>query len=162
MKKENKLSHTYEKGVHMVDVGNKDISQRIAKARCKIEIPIELDTILKNSDYTLKKGAVLTISQVAGIIGAKKTSELIPLCHPLPITKCTVELIHTKEGEMEVLSHVECTGKTGVEMEALTACSIAALTFYDMCKSVSHEIIIKDLRLMHKSGGKSDFTHHDH
>jgi molybdenum cofactor biosynthesis protein MoaC len=110
-------------------------------------------------DNKLKKGDVLTVAQVAGILGAKQTSNLIPLCHPLPLSKVDVTLhLDNKTESIRIETMAKTTGVTGVEMEALTAASVAALTIYEMCKAVDHSIIINNLRLIKKTGGKSDYT----
>ena len=152
-----KLSHLDDQGrARMVDVGAKADTERLAVAGCRILMqPQTLDLIQAG---TVKKGYVLTVAQVAGIQAAKRTHELIPMCHPLPLTHVAVEL---RPGEAEyqawvdVRATVRTTGKTGVEMEALTAASIAALTIYDMCKAVDHGMRITNVRLVHKSGGQS-------
>lgn len=141
----------------MVDISSKTASERIATAKCIVLLDKVIIDQIKNDEIQTKKGPVFQTAIIAGIMGAKKTSELIPLCHPLSISKCGVKI--SVEGDSEV--HIECTakieGKTGVEMEALTGASIAALTVYDMCKAFSHNIIIKETKLIKKSGGKRDF-----
>jgi cyclic pyranopterin phosphate synthase len=153
----NELTHLDGQGnVNMVDVSGKEITHRTAKAMCRVILPKNVMTKLEESQFQLKKGSVLQTAILAGIMGAKKTSDLIPLCHPLLLSKVEVKI----EREREVLviySEVKLDGKTGVEMEALTAVSIAALTIYDMCKALSHDIIISDIQLMEKTGGKNDF-----
>lgn len=141
----------------MVDVGEKKITKRIAKARSIIVVDDEILAQFEGKDIQTKKGPVFQTAIIAGVMGAKKTSDLIPLCHPLGLDNCQVE-IHINEAKEIV---VDCTaslsGKTGVEMEALTGATVAALTIYDMCKAFSHNIIIKETKLMEKRGGKSDF-----
>lgn len=141
----------------MVDVGEKKITKRIAKARSIIIVDDEILSQFEGQDIQTKKGPVFQTAIIAGVMGAKKTSELIPLCHPLGLDNCQIK-IHINEAK-EII--IDCTaslsGKTGVEMEALTGASVAALTIYDMCKAFSHNIIIKETKLMAKSGGKSDF-----
>lgn len=141
----------------MVDVGEKKITKRIAKARSIIIVDDEILAQFEGKDIQTKKGPVFQTAIIAGVMGAKKTSELIPLCHPLGLDNCQIK-IHINEAK-EII--IDCTaslsGKTGVEMEALTGASVAALTIYDMCKAFSHNIIIKETKLMAKSGGKSDF-----
>lgn len=140
----------------MVDVGEKIITRRTAKARSVVVLNDEIMQHLSGSDIQTKKGPVFQTAIIAGTMGAKRTSELIPLCHPLGLDSCkfNIQVI-----ENEVI--IECTcsleAKTGVEMEALTGASIAALTIYDMCKAFSHDIVIKETRLIQKIGGKSDF-----
>ncbi|MCB2196535.1 MAG: cyclic pyranopterin monophosphate synthase MoaC [Bacteroidetes bacterium] len=145
----NKLSHVDEKGkANMVDVGAKDDQKRIAKATGHITLKPE--TIQLIQENAMKKGDVLTISEVAGIQGGKKTSDLIPLCHPLQITKLDVKATIDKTG-VRVNSEARCVGKTGIEMEALTAVSVALLTVYDMCKAVDKEMNIDEVRLVEKT-----------
>lgn len=149
------LTHFDKAGqAHMVDVSDKPDTDRIAVASCIVRmLP---DTLHLIESGTARKGDVLGIARLAGIMGAKKTSDLIPLCHPLPITKVTVDLTPdaTLPG-VRIEATVKTTGKTGVEMEALTAASTAALTVYDMCKSVDRGMEISDLKVVLKDGGKS-------
>ena len=149
------LSHFDDNGnAHMVDISDKQNSFRTAKAACFIQMSLETLKII--SDGITKKGDVLNVARIAGIQGAKKTSELIPLCHPISLTKINLDLnLNDKIPGIEIISTVKTTGPTGVEMEALTAASISALTVYDMVKSLDKSIIIKDLRLIFKDGGKS-------
>lgn len=153
------LTHVDESGnAAMVNVNNKADTIRNAKAQGKILLGKKaFDLVQKNQ---MKKGDVLTVSQLAGIMGAKQTSNLIPLCHPLLLNKIDVNLTldHTP-GSYSILvnAEVECCGKTGVEMEALTAVSVALLTVYDMCKAVTKDMQIQDVRLVAKTGGKSDY-----
>ena len=151
------LSHLDEGGrARMVDVGAKPDSQRVAVARGRVSM--QLETLALVQAGTAKKGDVLTVAQVAGIQAAKRTHELIPMCHPLLLSHVAVALTPVQAGEqawIDIEATVRTTGKTGVEMEALTAASVAALTIYDMCKAVDRAMCITDLRLMHKSGGKS-------
>ena len=138
----------------MVDVTAKHETVRVAKAVCSVLM--SPDTVAAISDARIKKGDVLSIAQIAGIMGAKKTADLIPLCHPLPLTSSQVELaINAERNGIDIVSTCKITGRTGVEMEALTAVSVAALTVYDMCKAIDRAIRITDIRLIHKSGGKS-------
>ena len=142
--------------VAMVDVSQKEISLRKAVARSVVELPAEVADKLLNGDIVTKKGSVFQTAIIAGIMAAKKTGELIPLCHPLSLDNCKVEITVDKNHLV-----IDCTatikGRTGVEMEALTGASIAALTVYDMCKALSHDIIIRDIKLVEKTGGKNDF-----
>ena len=149
------LSHFDDNGnAHMVDISDKQNSFRTAKAACFIQMSLETLKII--SDGNTKKGDVLNVARIAGIQGAKKTSELIPLCHPIGLTKINLDLnLNDKIPGIEIISTVKTTGPTGVEMEALTAASISALTVYDMVKSLDKSIIVKDLRLIFKDGGKS-------
>lgn len=151
------LSHVDESGqARMVDVGAKDDTERVAIARARVCMrPATLALIRANA---AKKGDVLTVAQVAGIQAAKRTHELIPLCHPLLLTHISLELEPGELGDeawVDLTATVRTTGKTGVEMEALTAASIAALTVYDMCKAVDRGMTITGVRLAHKRGGKS-------
>jgi cyclic pyranopterin phosphate synthase len=137
----------------MVDVGGKPETARSATARARVVMaPATLRMILAG---TAKKGDVLGVARIAGIMGAKRTAELIPLCHPLPIDAVSVDLFPDGDDAVGVTATVKTTGRTGVEMEALTAASVAALTVYDMCKSVDRGMRIEALRVVEKSGGKS-------
>lgn len=148
-----KLSHIDKQGkANMVDVGHKGQQLRIAKARGFIKLNKETINLVKENK--VKKGDVLSIAEIAGIQGGKKTSELIPLCHPLQITKIDVST-DLKEDGVAVISEARCIGQTGVEMEALTAVNIALLTIYDMCKAVDKNMIISDIELVEKT--KSDY-----
>jgi len=140
----------------MVDVGEKAITQRIAIAQTIVKLPTEVIQHLNNNDIQTKKGAVFQTAILAGIMGAKKTSDLIPLCHPLPLTKVNIE-IKVQGSEVIIDCLAKTIGQTGVEMEALTGASVAALTIYDMCKGFSQDIIIMSTKLMKKEGGKTDF-----
>ena len=136
----------------MVDVAGKDVTSRTAVAKARVVMKAATLKLVKSA--TAKKGDVLATARIAGIQAAKKTSDLIPLCHPLAISKVTVDFkLGARHIDVEALVKVE--GKTGVEMEALTACSIACLTIYDMLKAVDRGIVISDLRLVEKTGGKS-------
>jgi len=151
------LSHVDESGrARMVDVGAKANTERVAIAQARVTLlPATLAFIRAN---TMAKGDVLAVAQIAGIQAAKRTHELIPLCHPLLLTHISVELAPGQSGDeawVDLKATVRTTGKTGVEMEALTAVSIAALTVYDMCKAVDRGMSITGVRLVHKSGGKS-------
>lgn len=153
------LTHLDAKGeAQMVDVGGKEPTRRRAVAEAFVLA--EPQTVAAITGGTLKKGDALAVARVAGIMAAKKTAELIPLCHPIPLTKVTVEIAPTPDGGgLHVLATAETTGQTGVEMEALTAASTAALTLYDMAKAIDRAMTITDLRLVEKSGGKSgDFV----
>ncbi len=154
----NKFSHLNAKGVPtMVDISNKTVTQRMAMAQSIVELPEEIIQQLENDDIKTKKGPVFQMAVLAGIIAIKKTSDLIPLCHPLPITKSNIEIKINDRKEVIITSEVKVTGKTGVEMEALTGASVAALTIYDMCKGFNQNIIIKETKLMKKFGGKTDY-----
>ncbi|MFC1564507.1 cyclic pyranopterin monophosphate synthase MoaC [candidate division KSB1 bacterium] len=150
-----KLTHLNEKGkAEMVDVGEKKSTRREASAQGTVKMrPETLRLITENS---IPKGDVFNTARIAGIQAAKKTSEFIPLCHPLPIEKVSVDFkIDEKNASVVITASAFCTGKTGVEMEALTAVSAAALTVYDMCKSADKDITIRDIMLISKKGGKS-------
>jgi cyclic pyranopterin phosphate synthase len=153
-----KFTHLDSKGnPAMVDVGHKAVTERTARARSTVALDDQIMDLLENEEIHTKKGPVFQTAILAGIMAAKRTSELIPLCHPLPLNKVGVD-IHVNENREVV---VECTarvsGKTGVEMEALTGAAVAALTIYDMCKAFSHNIVIRETRLVEKTGGKEDF-----
>jgi cyclic pyranopterin monophosphate synthase len=148
-----KLSHLDDQGqAHMVDVSGKDVTTRSATARARVTMFAETVALLR--DGLALKGDVLATARIAGIMAAKKTSDLIPLCHPLMISKVIVDF-QIGDNVVEVETPVKVEGKTGVEMEALTACSVACLTIYDMLKAVDRGMQIKDLRVVEKSGGKS-------
>jgi len=150
-----KLTHFDDSGqATMVDVSGKDVTDRIAVARGTVFMAAEtLATIVAG---TAKKGDVLGVARLAGIMGAKRTADLVPLCHPLPIASVAVALEPDADrNAIEIEATVRTTGRTGVEMEALTAVSVAALTIYDMCKAVDRSMRLSDIRLVHKSGGKS-------
>ncbi|HYF70371.1 MAG TPA: cyclic pyranopterin monophosphate synthase MoaC [Ohtaekwangia sp.] len=140
----------------MVNVGNKKITLRTAKAGA-ILIPGEaIMSQITGNEIITKKGPVFHTAIIAGVMAAKKTSELIPFCHPLGLEDCQIR-IHTENNKIVIEAEVSVTAKTGVEMEALTAASVAALTIYDMCKALSHDIVIKEIKLLEKTGGKKDF-----
>ena len=139
----------------MVDVGGKAVTRRTAQAQARVVFPAEVAAQLHGAGYVTPKGAVLTVANLAGVMGAKATSQLIPLCHPLALDKCHIDI--AMDGTVaRIVCTVSCEGRTGVEMEALTGASVAALTLYDMCKAMSHDIVISEVRLLHKSGGKRD------
>jgi len=152
-----KLTHIDGDGAaHMVDVGDKAETVREAHAEGRIAMKAEVLEAIKTN--MMKKGDVLATARIAGIMAAKKTSELIPLCHPLALTKVAVDFDFLDDG-IKVSSMARLAGKTGVEMEALTACSVALLTIYDMSKAMQKDMVICDIRLLSKSGGKSgDWT----
>jgi cyclic pyranopterin phosphate synthase len=150
-----KLTHLDGEGhIRMVDVGGKDDTERVAVA--KGEIRVRPQTLRLITEGDAPKGDVLATAQIAGIMAAKRTHDLIPLCHPLPLTKIAIDFeIDEGSSRIEITATVRCTGKTGVEMEALTAVSIAALTIYDMAKAVEKTMRIGEIRLVRKTGGKS-------
>jgi len=152
------FTHLDQKGQpSMVDVGDKSTSYRTATARALITLPKEVFDHFENDDIQTKKGSVFQTAVIAGIMGAKKTSDLIPLCHPLSIDNCSIAIKHVGDNTLEIISNTRIHAKTGVEMEALTGASIAALTVYDMCKAFSQNIVIKEIKLIEKTGGKSDY-----
>ncbi len=155
---EDKFTHLDQKGnPSMVDVGQKAVTKRTAIARSKVILEEKILEQLVNEDIQTKKGPVFRTAIIAGVMAAKKTSELIPLCHPIGLDNCQVRITLNQNKEVIVECEASVTSKTGVEMEALTGASIAALTIYDMCKAFSHNIIIKETRLVKKTGGKRDF-----
>jgi cyclic pyranopterin monophosphate synthase len=139
----------------MVDVGAKPATHRTAQAQARVTFPPEVAQALHAAGYVTPKGAVLTVAHIAGVMGAKATSQLIPLCHPLSLDRCDIA-IRMEHDDAVIDCTVSCRGSTGVEMEALTGASIAALTIYDMCKALSHEIVIGEIRLVKKTGGRHD------
>ncbi len=149
------LSHLNNEGhAKMVDVSEKEDTKR--KAIAQAIIKMEKATLKRILNGGLKKGDVLAVSQVAGIMAAKKTPDIIPMCHPLLLTGIDISFNHDLDkSELTIIATVSLTGKTGVEMEALTAVSVAALTVYDMCKAIDKGMIIKEIKLLEKSGGKS-------
>jgi len=147
------FTHLDESGAaHMVDVGDKDATRRRAVARCVVAM--EATTAAAIADGDVRKGDVLAVARVAGIQAAKRTAEIIPLCHPLLLSKVAVDLT-VEESSVVIEAVVETTGPTGVEMEALHACTAAALTIYDMCKALDRAMVISDVMLIEKSGGRS-------
>lgn len=140
----------------MVDVGDKAVTRRSATARSVVRLPEAVLAALQDGDIRTKKGPVFHTAIIAGTMGAKKTSELIPFCHPLGLDSCKFQ-IEVIEDRVQIDCTCALEAKTGVEMEALTGATIAALTVYDMCKALSHEIVIEETRLLKKTGGKSDF-----
>lgn len=152
------LTHINSKGeAVMVNVGEKEITQRTAQA-CGI-IEMKQETLQKLLDADLKKGDGLAAARIAGIMGAKNTSTLIPLCHNIPIESVKIEFEPISKTRLKITSFAKCSYKTGIEMEALTAVSVACLTVYDMCKAIDREMVIKDIRLLKKTGGKSDYNY---
>jgi len=140
----------------MVDVGDKVITKRSATAESRVRFPASVAKALRDQDFATKKGPVFHTAIIAGTQAAKRTHELIPFCHPLSIESCKFD-IEMQDDEAVIRCVVSLHHKTGVEMEALTGASVAALTIYDMCKALSHDIVIAETRLLHKTGGKSDF-----
>ncbi len=148
------LTHIDENGAsRMVDVSNKDVTERIASAHATVTMNSQTFSLIM--DKQVAKGDVLEVARVAGIMAAKKTSELIPMCHPLSINSVKIDYSNNSKDTIEIIAEVKITAKTGVEMEALTAVSVCALTIYDMCKSADKSILISDIYLAKKTGGKS-------
>jgi cyclic pyranopterin phosphate synthase len=143
----------------MVDVSDKNISKRTATATSTVIFPDEVKAFFNNNELVTKKGPVYHTAIIAGVMAAKKTHELIPFCHPLAIENCKIDIQTNAHGNAEIVCTVSLHHKTGVEMEALTGASVAALTIYDMCKALSHEIEITATKLLNKTGGKSDIQH---
>lgn len=157
MKQEPQFSHLDEKGdARMVDIGGKPATARSARATASVHMAAETIRLLKSQE--LPKGDVLSVAHVAGIMAAKETHRLIPMCHPLNIEHVEISFaIDEPAGAVRVAAAVRLTGKTGVEMEALTAASVAALTIYDMCKAVDRDMVISEIRVTEKRGGQSDW-----
>ncbi|MHA1565711.1 MAG: cyclic pyranopterin monophosphate synthase MoaC [Alphaproteobacteria bacterium] len=149
------FTHFDDQGnARMVDVSGKDVTERIAKAGARVHTTPETIALIQQGG--VKKGDVLSVARLAGIMGAKRTADLIPLCHPLALTSVAVDLhLDPDNRTVEITATAKLKGRTGVEMEALTAVSVAALTVYDMCKAVDRAMTITDIRLLTKSGGKS-------
>jgi len=154
-----KLSHIDASGrPTMVDVGDKTATDRTAHARTRVRLPADVAAHIAGDEIRTKKGPVFATAIVAGVMAAKKTHELIPFCHPLGLENCKITI--ALEGSHAIVDcHCRVHHKTGVEMEALTGASVAALTIYDMLKALSHDIVIGETRLMAKTGGKQDFRH---
>jgi cyclic pyranopterin monophosphate synthase len=142
----------------MVDVGAKEVTLRSALAEARVRLPPAVAQALRASGHRTKKGPVFDTAIIAGVMAAKRTHELIPFCHPLGIEQCQVEIEHSGARELLVRCRVAVHHRTGVEMEALTGASVAALTLYDMCKALSHDIEILGVRLLEKSGGRRPFV----
>jgi cyclic pyranopterin phosphate synthase len=155
--KNSKLSHVDASGnPTMVDVSEKSVTRRSAKAQAIVTVGEEIARHISQDELMTKKGPVFQTAILAGVMGAKRTSELIPLCHPLGLEDCQVKIEH-RGLDIIITTTATLSAKTGVEMEALTAASVAALTIYDMCKAMSHAIVIKEIKLLEKTGGKNDF-----
>ena len=151
------LTHVDPSGLPaMLDVSEKRITERIARAQALVLLPKEIMVAMKDNELITKKGPVFQTAIIAGVMAAKKTHELIPLCHPLALEDCQVK-ISVQKNHVTINTMIKVTAKTGAEMEALTAASVAALTIYDMCKALSHDMEISHVKLMAKTGGKSDF-----
>lgn len=141
----------------MVDISGKATNHRTAMAESTVQLDESIMALLEDGDIQSKKGPVFQTAILAGVMAAKKTSDLIPLCHPLPLNNCKIEIEPTKNHQVRVTCSVSTDHKTGVEMEALTGASVASLTLYDMCKALSHKIEILRTRLISKTGGKRDY-----
>ena len=141
----------------MVNVGDKKITKRKATAVAQMYLGSEIIAHFNDNEIITKKGPVFQTAIIAGIQAVKKTSDLIPMCHPLQINGVDIDINIIDKDHIEILCSVEMEGKTGVEMEALTGASVAGLTIYDMCKSISQKMVIKEVKLLEKTGGKSDF-----
>jgi cyclic pyranopterin monophosphate synthase len=160
--KDHTLTHLDDQNrPRIVDVSGKTPSHRTAIAQAIVRFPEVVWQQLEQKAWSGKKGSILQIAELAGLMGAKKTSDLIPLCHPLGLDHCTLTIEKSSPNALKILCTAQITAKTGVEMEALTGASIAALTVYDMCKGLSHDIAITDVQLLQKTGGKRDFTRHE-
>jgi len=158
MMEKTELTHVNDKNQPgMVAVGDKSITHRKATAQAVVHLPDNLAALLSDGEINSPKGPVLQTAIIAGTLAVKRTHELIPFCHPLQTERCTFDFNTDQPTRIIIHCRVELHAKTGVEMEALTGVSVAALTIYDMCKSVSHDMVISDIRLLSKSGGKSDF-----
>lgn len=153
-----KLSHTDDRGnPKMVDVSDKKPTRRIARAQAIVRVGQKIASLIKDEEIQTKKGPVFQTAIIAGVMGAKQTSSLIPLCHPIGLEDCQITISSSKE-KVTINTSATVVAKTGVEMEALTAATVAALTIYDMCKALSHDIVIEEIRLIEKRGGKKDFN----
>jgi cyclic pyranopterin phosphate synthase len=153
-----KLSHIDKKGnPQMVDVSGKKITLRRAKAQASVRLGEKILHEIRNNELITKKGPVFQTAIIAGVLAAKKTGDLIPFCHPIGLDDCQIHFTILKD-KVIIDSTITITAKTGVEMEALTAVTVAALTVYDMCKALSHDITIEEIKLMEKTGGKKDFV----
>lgn len=151
------LTHLDEKDQpSMVDVSEKIITKRTAIAESCVRLPKVISDLFDGQDIQTKKGAVFQTAIIAGIMASKRTHDLIPMCHPLGLENCQVQIEMNEQKDVIIRATATVTHKTGVEMEALTAASVAALTIYDMCKGMSHEMVIDQTRLISKTGGKSD------
>lgn len=142
----------------MVDVSGKAVTLRSASARARVELPPAVRARIVDGDIATAKGPVFQTAIIAGTMGAKRTHDLIPFCHPLGLAGCRIDISIDAAGAVVIECHVKVEHRTGVEMEALTGATVAALTVYDMCKALSHDIVIADVRLLAKTGGKSDYA----
>lgn len=153
------LSHIDKKNQPtMVDVGGKEMSQRTAHAQAIVILPEPVRAVIEGGDISTPKGPVFQTAIIAGTLAAKKTHELIPFCHPIGLDGCKIAIELDDQGRAIIDCRTNVLHRTGIEMEALTGASVAALTIYDMCKALSHDIVIGEVRLISKTGGKSDYT----
>jgi cyclic pyranopterin phosphate synthase len=151
------LSHVDENDrPKMVDVGGKAVTRRIAVAEARVQFPAAVADALRESGYSTRKGPVFHTATIAGVMAAKRTHELIPFCHPIGLESCDIDIEMPPGHEAVIRCTVAVHHRTGVEMEAMTGASVAALTIYDMCKALSHEIVVGPVRLLEKHGGKRD------
>ena len=156
-KKTEHLSHLDDaQSPRMVDVSEKSASLRTARAACRVLLPENVAAAIVGDDLVTAKGSVFQTAVLAGVMAAKKTSELIPFCHPIGLDDCSIDIRLDDDNNVSIEATTKVFHKTGVEMEALTAAGVAALTIYDMCKALSHDIVITDVQLLDKTGGKSD------
>ncbi len=157
MSKEKDFTHLNKDGQPtMVDVSEKSITKRTAEAQAIVVLPIEVLNQFKNGDIVTKKGSVFHTAIIAGVMGAKKTWETIPFCHPIPLENCKID-IQLVKNKVHIHCTTSTTGKTGIEMEAIVGASTAAMTIYDMCKALSQNMVVTDIKLLSKTGGKSDY-----
>jgi cyclic pyranopterin monophosphate synthase len=144
----------------MVDVSGKAVTARVARAQAIVRVGDEISKEIRDNELITSKGPVFQTAIIAGVMGAKRTADLIPFCHPIGLDDCKIEISHTRD-LIIISATTKISAKTGVEMEALTAATIAALTIYDMCKALSHNITIEEVKLMEKTGGKKDFKRNE-
>ena len=155
---EPKLTHLNDAGQPaMVNVGDKAVTARLARASARVRVGADILALVQAGDLPTRKGPVFQTAIIAGVMAAKRTADLIPLCHPLGLDDCQIRIEARPPDALLIECTTRVTGKTGVEMEALTGASVAALTVYDMCKALSHGIVIEEIRLVEKTGGKSDY-----
>jgi cyclic pyranopterin phosphate synthase len=152
------LSHIDEKNQPtMVDVSDKKVTARTAHARASVRLPDAVRNVIQDGEISTAKGPVFQTAIIAGTMAAKKTHDLIPFCHPIGLESCRIEIQLDSSGDVQIDCRTKVTHKTGIEMEALTGASVAALTVYDMCKALSHDIVVASIHLVSKTGGKSDY-----
>ena len=157
MIEDSKLSHVDEKGLPgMVDVSDKSTTSRLAIAQAQIEVGEQVMSVLKKEGFNTKKGSIIQTAIIAGTMSVKRTYDTIPLCHQIPISSCKIDII-PNDSRFDIKCAVKTIAQTGVEMEALHGASVAALTIYDMCKALTHDLKISNIVLLEKSGGKNDY-----